>query len=85
MKTIKDLVELNNAHSIQLGATTDYIPTHIRSLYSVISSFNYVIRLISDTKDDIFIYTNKDINLQQAMNLPVDIDRRYNLLVLQDV
>ncbi len=85
MKTIKQLVELNDAHSIQLGVTTDYIPTHTRSLYSVISSFNYVIRLISDTKDDICIYTDKDINLQQAMNLPVDIDRRYNLLVLQDV
>ena len=85
MKTIKDLVEKNNAHSIQLGVTTDYIPTHIRSLYSVISSYKYVISLISDTKDDIFIYTNKDINLQQAMNIPVDIDRRYNLLVIQDV
>jgi hypothetical protein len=85
MKTIKDLVELNDAHSIQLCATPDFIHTGKRTIHSVISSFKYAIRLVSDTKDDLFIYTYKDVDLQQVMNMPVDIDRRYNLLVTQDV
>jgi len=83
MKTIKELAELNNTNTIQLGTTTDYIPTHIRNLYSVISSFKYGIKLIGDA--EICIYTDKDVDLQQVMNMPVDIDRRYNILVLQDV
>jgi len=85
MKTIKDLVELNDAHTIQLCATSDFIHTGKRTIYSVISSFKYAIRLISDTTDDLFIYSNKDVDIQQVMNMPVDIDRRYNLLVTQDV
>jgi hypothetical protein len=79
MKTIKKLVELNNAHTIQLCTTPDYAG-HITNLHSVISSFNYAIKIIGD--DDIFIYTHKDIDIQQIMDMPVSIDRRYNILVL---
>jgi len=85
MKTIKELIALNDAHTIQLCTTPDYVNTGKINLYSIISSYKYAIRLISDTKDDICIYTDKNINIQQAMDIPVDIDRRFNILVTQDV
>jgi len=88
MKTIKDLVNLNDAHSIQILTTTDYDPNiRSRSIYDVLKSFKHLIKIISDTKD-IVIYTKKDvinIDIEQVMDIPISIDNRYNIFVTQDV
>lgn len=83
MKTIKELAELNNTNTIEKAIISGITDGSIRSLSDVIRSFNYGIKLIGDT--EICIYTDKDVDLQQVMNMPVSIDRRYNILVLQDV
>ena len=83
MKTIKELAELNNTNTIEKAIILGSPEGNIRSLSDRIRSFNYGIRLIGDT--EIWIYSDKDVDLQQVMNMPVDIDRRYNILVLQDV
>ena len=88
MKTIRDLVELNDAHTVEtciiIGGGSD---DNIRSRYNVLTSFKYGVKLIGDT-NDICIYTDKDIrnmDIQQVMNMVVSIDRRYNIYVLEDV
>jgi hypothetical protein len=82
MKTIKELAELNNTNTIEKALILGIPEGSIRSLSDAIRSFKYGIKLIGDT--EICIYTNKDVDLQQVMNMPVSIDRRYNILVLRN-
>lgn len=88
MKTIKDLVDLNDVYSAQILSTIGYDPDiRFTSIYDVLKSFKYNVKLIGNIKD-ISIYTNKDIcnmSIPQVMELLVSIDRRYNILVVQDV
>lgn len=88
MKTIKELIALNDAHTVEMcvtiGGRSD---DNIRSRYNVLTSFKYGVKLVGDT-EDICIYTNKDIrnmDIPQVMDMLVSIDRRYNIYVLEDV
>ena len=84
MKTIKQLIESNSTHTLDICdivgiKSNDYI----RTIYQALTSYKHGIKLIGDT-EDICIYTNKNIhniNMQQMMDMQVSVDKRYNIFV----
>ena len=84
MKTIKQLIESNSTHTLDIcdivGIKSD---DYIRTIYQALTSYKHGIKLIGDT-EDICIYTNKNIhnmNMQQMMDMQVSVDKRYNIFV----
>jgi hypothetical protein len=84
MKTIKQLIESNSTHTLDIcdivGIKSN---NYIRTIYQVLTLYKHGIKLIGDT-EDICIYTNKNIhnmNMQQMMDMQVSVDKRYNIFV----
>lgn len=84
MKTIKQLIESNSTHTLDICdivgiKSGDYI----RTIYQALTLYKHGIKLIGDT-EDIWIYTNKNIhnmNMQQMMDMQIYVDKRYNIFV----